>query len=230
MMRCVVRVATILCSMMSAAVWSAPAGRVLSELEERERISISTQRAFFRSDFAELESTSSRYRTEQSRTASGLWKLTLFYAGIDKALDINTIGDPAVPFKSLEQRVQRWRQQYPNSPAPRIALSMLHINHAWAHRGSGYASTVKEEAWKPFFDNIELARQNLEAGKATAAMDPRWYETMLIVARAQSWERDRFDELLEEALQREPLFYQTYFAALEYLLPKWHGDVSMAKC
>ena len=33
----------------------------------------------------------------------------------------------------------------------------------------------------------------------------------------------RFDRLLDEALAREPLFYQTYFTALEYLLPKWHG-------
>jgi hypothetical protein len=31
--------------------------------------------------------------------------------------------------------------------------------------------------------------------------------------------------LLNAALEREPLFYQTYFSALQYLLPKWHGDI-----
>ena len=100
---------------------------------------------------------------------------------------------------------------------------MVLIEHAWAYRGGGYANTVKPEAWPLFEKYISLARQNLEAHKTVGAADPRWYETMLTVARAESWERHEFNSLLKEALDREPSFYQTYFMALEYLLPKWHG-------
>ena len=48
---------------------------------------------------------------------------------------------------------------------------------------------------------------------------------MLLIARAGNWDRGEFNALLNEALEREPLFYQTYFGALEYLLPKWHGNI-----
>lgn len=225
MRMCAVLLAVISCSSVSMAVAAGPGTDAPTEMKERATIEKATVRAFFADDFAQLETTAKRYRAEQSRTPSGLWKLTLFYAGIVEALDINTVGDPAIPFKALESRVRRWQRQFPESPSAPIALSLLHISHAWAYRGDGYASTVEDSAWKPFYANIELARQNLEAHKAIAAIDPRWYETMLIVARAQGWDRERFERLLEEALQREPLFYQTYFAALEYLLPKWHGDV-----
>lgn len=70
-----------------------------------------------------------------------------------------------------------------------------------------------------------MARENLEAHKSVAAADPHWYKTMLGIARAESWDREQFDALLKEALDQEPLYYQTYFSALEYLLPKWHGDL-----
>jgi hypothetical protein len=48
---------------------------------------------------------------------------------------------------------------------------------------------------------------------------------MLLVAKDQSWSGTEFDSLLTEALQREPYYYQTYFVAIEYLLPKWHGSI-----
>jgi hypothetical protein len=102
---------------------------------------------------------------------------------------------------------------------------MVHIAHAWAYRGSGYAYTVEPDAWAPFRKYISLARQNLESHKSVAAGDPRWYGVMFTIALAEGWERDVFDHLLDEALDREPAYYQNYFTALEYLLPKWHGGI-----
>jgi hypothetical protein len=65
----------------------------------------------------------------------------------------------------------------------------------------------------------------LELHKAVASVDARWYEEMLTVARAEGWDRPQFESLLKEGLDREPYSYQTYSMALEYLLPKWHGDL-----
>jgi hypothetical protein len=187
-------------------------------------ISAAVQNAFLQEDFSQLEEVSRVYRTEKNRTSSGLWKLTLFYGGIGSAIMTQTRGkETEAGFRELEEKIARWTQKYPASPSAHIALSMALINHGWAYRGDGYASTVKPEAWAPFRKYIAMARQNLERHKAVAAADPRWYETMLTVARAENWDRGQFDSLLNEALGREPLFYQTYFLALEYLLPKWHG-------
>ena len=205
---------------------SKPPGSAIAatELEQRARVSTATQSAFFQSDYAKLEEASRAYRTEKSRTSSGLWNLTLFYAGIQEAIEAQTQGKEIEPaFRALDETVATWVRQYPESPSAHIAYSMVLLEHAWAYRGGGYASTVRPEAWAPFMKHVELARENLEKHKQVAAVDPRWYETMLTVARAQNWERSQFDCLLDEALTREPLFYQTYFLALEYLLPKWHG-------
>ena len=47
---------------------------------------------------------------------------------------------------------------------------------------------------------------------------------MLVIARAEGWGRNKFDELTSEAVAKYPNFYQLYFAALDYLVPKWHGN------
>lgn len=195
-----------------------------TEQEERASISAAVRGAFESQNFHLLESMSQTYRKEKQRTASGLWKLTLFHAGIKEAIaDMAKEGDAAST--KLESRISAWATQYPKSPVPITAMSSVYVTRAWSIRGTGYASDVKPEAWKPFAQSIERARITLEQGKATASIDPHWYEMMLLIAKAQGWERERFDKLLNEALTREPLFYQTYFSALEYLLPKWHGDL-----
>ncbi|SEL93098.1 protein of unknown function [Variovorax sp. YR750] len=195
-----------------------------TDQEERDSIVAAVRSALEARDFEVLERMSQKFRIERQRTASGLWKLTMFHAGIRGAIADKTREGDAASTK-LESEIKAWAALYPKSPVPITAMSAIHISRAWGIRGSGYASDVKPEAWKPFAQSVERARIVLEQGKATASVDPHWYEMMLLVAKAQGWEHERFNGLLNEALTREPLFYQTYFAALEYLLPKWHGDL-----
>lgn len=196
-----------------------------TELEQRAAISGSVRSLFLAGNFPELERMSQSYRTQRSRTASGLWKLSLFYAGIDAALgrdDDNNVNR----FSAIEEKTKSWRQKYPHSPTAHIVHSMMLIAQGWAHRGGGYANSVRPEAWARFDEKISRARKHLETHKSIASTDPRWYETMLIIARAQGWARPDFDRLVLEAVTREPSFYQNYFVALEYLLPKWHGGTA----
>jgi hypothetical protein len=194
------------------------------ELVERRTISSTVEHSLLSGHFDPLEEMSSGYRSTKSRTSSGLWNLTLFYAGIGAAIEsAGQHGDRG--FADLETKILKWAEQYPLSPAAHLAHSSLLISRAWAIRGDGLAVRVRPEAWAPFRRYVARARKHLEKHKSVASVDPHWYEVMLQVARAQNWDRDRFDRLVDEALEREPLFYQTYFQALEYLLPKWHGDV-----
>jgi hypothetical protein len=197
-----------------------------SELEQRAAISSATEQSFLAEEFSRLENVAKVYLTEKSRTSSGLWNLTAFYAGIGQAINNQTKGeDFETSYRVLEAKTKKWAQQFPNSPSAHIAHSAVLIRHGWAYRGAGYASKVKPESWAPFYRHLAMARDNLEKHKSIASTDPSWYETMMVIALAEGWERRKFDNLLNEALDREPLFYQTYFVALEYLLPKWHGSI-----
>jgi hypothetical protein len=197
-----------------------------TELEQRAAITEATKRSFLDSDLAALEQAASIYRTEKSRTVGGLWKLSAFYAGIDEAIDAYELqSERDVAFDALDKAAGDWVAKYPDSPTGHIVRSMVLTRRAWAHRGSGYASTVSDEAWPRFREYVAAARANLEANKAVASADPKWYEEMLIVARAQGWDQAQFENLLDEALEREPVYYPTYFMALEYLLPKWGGSL-----
>lgn len=198
-----------------------------TELEERAKIMATARQNFEVENFQRLEDDSTTYRQGKSRTASGVWKLTVFYSGISEALTVR--GNPNkidANFDDLEMKVQKWMRRFPDSPTARIAYGILLSNRGWAFRGKGYASEVNPESWAPFRKYVAAARTHMEKNKSIAAIDPRWYELMLSIARSEGWERTAFEELLEEGLSREPLYYQTYFLALEYLLPKWHGGLA----
>jgi hypothetical protein len=192
------------------------------ELQEREKMKSNVSTLFLSENFSELERMANEYRTKQSRTASGLWKLTLFYAGIVQTANEENSADRY--WTDLEAKTLRWANLYPNSPTPHIAHSIILIRHAWSYRGSGWAHEVHPESWKPFHLYIGKARQYLAAHKKVSKSDPRWYETMLVVARAENWDLADFNTLVEEAVSKHPNFYQIYFAAIDYLTPKWHGD------
>jgi hypothetical protein len=198
-----------------------------TEMEERARITDEVQRALFEGKWPTLEKTCNDYRTTKKRTSSGLWYLTLLHGSIDDAISSALErNDPDAAYLDLDARMVGWLKAYPRSPCAHLAVSIVHVAHAWTIRGGGYASQVAPENWAPFRKYIALARKNLEDHKSVAAVDPGWYECMLGIARAQGWPQADFDKLLNEALDKEPLFYQTYFAALENLLPKWHGDAT----
>lgn len=197
-----------------------------TEFEQRAAIAEAAKRDFMSANFAALEQAAGAYRKEKSRTVSGNWKLTLFYNGIDEAIDAYELqSERDVAYDALDKLADDWVAKFPDSPTGHIVRSRVLTRRAWAHRGSGYASTVSDEAWPRFHKYIAAARANLEANKAVASVDPKWYEEMLIVARAQGWEQDQVEKLLDEALDREPVYYQTYFMALEGLLPKWGGGL-----
>ncbi len=210
---------------------SAPQTNVLSELDERGQITSSAQYAFLASDFDKLEQWSQHYREEKSRTKSGLWKLSVFYHGLQGLFNFT---DPCISgttpkeerlYAEMEAKILEWTRRHPRSPTPLIVRGLLFLAYAWAYRGGKYAHEVAEHAWAPFRENIAKASDYLEEHKAVAALDPHWYEAMLIVARAQSWDGEDFSELLHEALEREPFYYSIYFMAFENLLPKWGGSI-----
>ena len=192
------------------------------ELEDRQAINDQVSALFMDERFDELERMAQQFRATEARTSSGLWKLTLFYSAINDVADAEDEEDQY--WESIEAKASRWINAYPGSPTPHIAYAMILIGHAWMFRGDGWSDDVKPENWKPFQEYLARAARHLWEHKDVADVDPRWYETMLVIARAENWDRERFDKLVNEATERHPYFYQIYFAAIDYLMPKWHGS------
>lgn len=200
----------------------APVLSLAGELEDRAEYARRFSTMFIDEKFAALDRLSDEYRTTESRSASGLWMLTHFYAGI------TTVADTDIPdenyWANIEAKALRWAEASPNSPAPHNVYASFLIAHGWRFRGSGWAHKVRKEDWAPFYEKLAKAREYLLQNKRIASIDPKWYEEMMVIARAEQWDRRRFDELVNEAISRHPYFYQIYFAALDYLVPKWHGS------
>jgi len=195
-----------------------------TEMGDRAAIEAEVVAAFGGEDFARLDAMADELRRSKSRTSSGLWHLTLFYAGLDDAF--HSYGASDESWTEVERSIERWARTNPNSPTAHVAYGMALMDHAWFFLGDRNADEVPPEAWAPLRQYTQRAHDYLLAHKAEASVDPRWYETMLIIARVQRWDEGPFRRLLDEALRKEPEFYQTYFVALDYLICKCHGDVT----
>lgn len=206
---------------LAAAPWiAAHAG----ELEDRAATQRHVSALFQAEDFDELDRLAEDFRVAERRTDSGLWKLTMYYTGlyvphegpVDEAF-----------YRSVEDKFLRWARRNPRSTVAHIGYASALVEHAWFFRGSSWARDVPEEAWKPFYEYLAKARRYLRAHEEDAAADPQWYFVMLVVAKGEGWPLDRFLALVEDGTARHPYFYEIYFRAIDYLLPKWHGDKAM---
>ena len=197
---------------------------IAGELEERQQVRSFVADMFLKEEFQKLSDLSKKYLETEERTSSGLWKLTLFYAGIGDAVN-KRIRDENY-WNDLDKKALKWVDAQPQSPSGYIAYAMIQIERGWMYRGNGWASNVKKESWRPFYECLEKAKQYLGEHYEIASNDPRWYETMLVVALGEGWDMGSFELLVDEATTKFPYFYQLYFVAIDYLSPKWHGSKS----
>ncbi len=197
------------------------------ELEHRRQVDMAAQAAVASSDFAALDKLANEFRTTKVRTESGLWMLTLLDVGIRRGLlaEQGASEEPDVAFAAIERKTAKWTRLYPASPSGHIAHANILLKHAWAYRSRGHGGHEDPKDLAAFHAYVSKARAHLERHRKVASVDPRWFQTMINVANAQNWERAKFEHLLADAIDQEPLFYETYFSALEFLLPKCHGDI-----
>lgn len=195
-----------------------------SEVSMREAVMTGAETALLSGNFRQLEDDYALHRQRTSRTPGGRWKLQFFYSGLSRRTPQTEQG-----WSTYEARLLQWMKEYPRSPAAHIAYSSFLIKRAWNIRGDGYAREVQPQSWRPFEQNIELARDSLQDSKEFASNDPQWYVEMLVVARAQAWRRTELKQLLQEAISKEAYYQETYQTAFEYLLPKWHGSFEEAE-
>lgn len=197
------------------------------ELSDRVDVNTKARWAFARDDYAALNAQAERYRQSGSKTPAGIDELFFFYQGIHQEADAQTPsldGRPNIHrWQLVLARADKWLKTAP-SPAAVIASAKLRIFFAFAWRGQSYASDVRNEDWKPFFDNLALASKILEDHKKQASIDPQWYSDMIKLATYAQWPDVKKAALYKEAFTRYPDYYPVYESASEAMLPKWGGS------
>ena len=194
------------------------------ELQQREAVKAQVQSLYTEYQFSELNQLGSDYLKTESRTSSGLWHLTLFYAALAEVPN-SKVSEPAY-WAALKQKAESWIKVDDSLSFAHLFYADILISEAWMYRGADWGRNVREEDSRLFHEAIHSARDYLEQHAELKNTDPRWYEIMITVAKAQGWEQEEFYRLLDEATALHPEFYQIYFNAFNYLRPRWHGSVT----
>lgn len=192
------------------------------EGDVRKSIDLQTAELWEKEDFARLDKISSEYRISKKRTPSGIWKLSVFYGSLEEQVD-SDLDDPRW-WEFMQNRARKWTTKFPTSPTAHLQYAQAILKQGWHARGTGFSRTVSDNGANVFKEKVGEARRYLERSKAIASIDPRWYELMINVATWQGWRESEVRALIEEAISKEPEFWQTYFSAAEYYSPYWRGD------
>jgi hypothetical protein len=192
------------------------------ELSIRKEIAHRVENLFLNDNFEQLDLMSEKYRTTEERTESGIWKLTVFYGGF-KSLTASRHKDMAY-WASLKSRIDRWISLHPNSETALIVKGIILKRYAWAIRGTTWAHQVPEPVWKYFKENLIIAQNHMLNVRHISSRSPHWYVVVTSIKMGLNEDKKIFNDLIDEGLNRFPDYYALYFTAIQYLLPKWHGD------
>ncbi len=184
------------------------------------------QHAIMGRDFAWLETTSQKYRSEKQRMPSGRWSIEVFYERLQEHCGLDS-REQVSPL--MTEFYANWQAEYPKSPAPSIIMASCHYAAAMNLRGQGFADDVWADAWAPMFEKLEGAVAILEKNKALAGHDPHWHAIMARTHMHLNVPESVFSANIEEAIRVEPLYYTNYYHAFYHYLPRWGGSYAQAE-
>ncbi len=168
--------------------------------------------------FKELEETAAKLRKQPDANTEGYWQLDHFYT----ALETNRSANDKV-YQDNIALLNEWLKEIPDSATARCILAQLYIDYAWAARGSGYANTVSDDAWKLFRERIELARATLDADPKIKEQCPHSFSIYGTISMAQGWERPEHEKLLAECHKIWPTYAALDLKNCYIMLPRWCG-------
>lgn len=168
-------------------------------------------------DFPWLEKTASKARESKEKMNGGFWKIRTFYAGIQP------LNNTDLEYQKLFEKLNRWKNAYPDSITPRVAISEAWQSYAGEARGGGYADTVTEEGWRLFRERMGKSEKELLEAKKLNELCPFWYVSMLTIAGNNGWNFEDYEALFQDAVTFEPDFYYFHRQKAMYLLPRYSG-------
>jgi hypothetical protein len=179
------------------------------------------QARLLQEDFAALETYGAALVSSKARFPGGKWKLHRFGETLAKCPTGEDSPDTA--WQDHLNRLNKWTLAFPHSKTAPGICCMAWTKFAWKARGSGFADTVEPKGWELFNDRLKMGRTFLEP-VSPGDRSPLWYSAMQVVALGQSWDRDVYDRLYDQAVASEPRYQSFYLRKAYYLMPRWHGS------
>ena len=204
----------------------APPATLNSE-DEQERYKAEVAGLLSRNDFDGLEKTADSVRRNKTRFPGGVWKLYVFYEGVERPFAGERATD--AEWEAHLETLKRWATVKPESITARVALAQAYFGWGYKARGHAYAYKVTDEGWRLLGERLRLASSVLRDAASLKAKCPHWYVVLLSVARVQGWEKAHVRMVFEKAVAFEPDYYHFYREYALYLLPKWAGDEGEAE-
>jgi hypothetical protein len=167
-------------------------------------------------ELAEYDRQASALRASHELTPAGIWKLYLFYKGVDHIAP-DAPGDPV--WTRVEAGTQHYLADHPDSPTALIARVRVLLAHADALRSAGGQSGYDTAAAR-----TEEARELLERYRAMGSADPDWYVDRIVALNSQGRDKHEVLALVREALEREPTYQPLLYVASNALLPGSGGS------
>lgn len=180
-----------------------------------------------RSDFDALEKEADSVRRSKSRFPGGVWKLYVFYEGLEGPFGGELATD--AEWEAHIETLKHWATAKPDSVTARVALAQAYFGWGYKARGHSYGYKVTEEGWRLLGERLQLASGALKEAAGLKTKCPHWYFVLLEIARMQGWEKAHVRAVLDTAIAFEPAYYHSYREYANFLLPKWSGDEGEAE-
>lgn len=148
------------------------------------------------------------------RTEMGAWEYYPFANFIDLVV-------PEEDEIFIEQ-INKWAEQSPENFLPYTIRALYFYNLAWKFRGSGFASTVKEENWKIFHEYIIAAMQQINYALYLKPSFPYGYNLSIRIATPLGEGAQK--EVFKVSKAKFPDMYGLYITRLWQLMPRWNGS------
>jgi hypothetical protein len=200
-----------------------PAWADLPSIEKRLALANEMGKLAERSQPAALVQALKTLAASKQREDSGVWALSVAYRGVVAQVDV-ALKEPAKS-PTLAANLRRgtsgawFRQLTP------VLRAIVLERQAWHARGLGFASTTTPEGRRQFARLIQQAIGELDAVAERERVDPHWYAQRISLATFASEGQAQVRRLLQQGIALEPLYYETYFAALFAATPRWGGSV-----
>ena len=173
------RVLTFLLFMMAVTLPASAVEEPWVELPEDQAIREQTKAAFLAGQFDRLDTWADDYLASRSKTASGNWKLLIFYSTFGYYPHFLYADYDDATLARMAGQAQKWIDARPHSRAARIVMGLALMDRAWVCRGRDALPRISLECWATYFKYKKQSFDYLMSVRQEAADDPQWYAAML---------------------------------------------------
>lgn len=172
--------------------------------------------AAFDGKFEELDKLADELYRKKTLHRDGSWAINDFFSAFTEYDSYNQ-ADPEKWQPVLEQRLQSWVSEHPESASARIAMSGFYGDYAWAVINRNEENTLSEEQMLDFGNRL---RQSFYALQGTNQLPSAW-TLLTALARPAGVQKKDVLELFPLMQEADPSFWHLYTEVVSQYLVPW---------